>query len=313
MTEKNEIQVANSKSPNQLIQMAIEGNADLEKLEKLLGLQERYDANEAKKVYASDFAVVQSDIEAVVKTKINPQTRSNYAGLENVIDMAKPAYTKRGFSIIFYEGETAVAEHIRVCADVLHKDGHKETYHYDVPLGGVGIKGNVNMTKIHAKATSVTYGRRYLLCMIWNIPTADDDGNAAGEKGPIEFPKPKEEEMQTIAEICALLNPAPGFMVNPVLVAKVFYAERKEYPPDDCDRAKAATFIWSLKRDIFVKDSRSEFEKNNDLPGDEDSQPDGPQEFRYVCNDCSEEFDTPKANKLCPKCLTDKITDRRPE
>ena len=50
-----------------------------------------------------------------------------------------------------------------------------------------------------------------------------------------------------------------------------------------------------------------------DLPGDEDSQPDGPQEFRYVCNDCSEEFDTPKANKLCPKCLTDKITDRRPE
>src|SRR3990167_4563778 len=62
--------------------------------------------------------------------------------------------------------------------DILHKAGHKETYHYDVPLDGVGLKGNANMTKIHGKSSSVSYGRRYLMCMIWNIPTQDDnDGN----------------------------------------------------------------------------------------------------------------------------------------
>lgn len=34
------------------------------------------------------------------------------------------------------------------------------------------------MTKIHGKASSVSYGRRYLMCMMFNIPTGDDnDGN----------------------------------------------------------------------------------------------------------------------------------------
>ena len=78
-TEKNEIQKTEQVSPNQMIQLAIEGNADLEKLEKLLGLQERYEANEARKVFASDFAAVQSNIAAVVKTARNKQTDSTYA------------------------------------------------------------------------------------------------------------------------------------------------------------------------------------------------------------------------------------------
>jgi hypothetical protein len=37
------------------------------------------------------------------------------------------------------------------------------------------------MTRTHAMGSAVTYGRRYLLQMIFNIvPGADDDGNAAG-------------------------------------------------------------------------------------------------------------------------------------
>ena len=77
-----------------------------------------------------------------------------YAGLDDVIEMSKTVCAKHGFSIAFNEGVTEIEDHIRLCATVLHKDGHKEPYHYDVPIGGVGIKGVVNMTAIHAKATS---------------------------------------------------------------------------------------------------------------------------------------------------------------
>ena len=77
----NEIEKAEPVSPNRMIQLAIEGNADLEKLEKLLGLQERYEANEARKDFASDFAVTQANVEAVIKTARNKQTNSNYAKL----------------------------------------------------------------------------------------------------------------------------------------------------------------------------------------------------------------------------------------
>jgi hypothetical protein len=204
-SEPNELQHIDPASPaGIMIQLASSGgDFDVEKFGKMLEFQERHEANEARKVFASDFATVQANIEAVVKTKINPQTKSKYAGLENVLEMSKPVYTEHGFSIIFYEGETKVAESIRVCADVLHKAGHKQTYHFDVPLDGKGIKGNANMTKIHGKASSVSYGRRYLLCMIWNIPTPDDDGNSAGKKPepPKPIPKPTMLEVRHLTKV----------------------------------------------------------------------------------------------------------------
>lgn len=166
-------------SPANIIRMAIAGkpDIDLNKLEKFLELQEKYEANQARKIFTTNFALAQKDITAVLKNKKNPQTHSQYAGLDDIINMAKPVYTDKGFSVIFYEGNTDKPEHVRICADILHSAGHKETYFYDMPLDGSGIKGNANMTKIHGKSSSTSYARRYLLCMIWNIPTQDTDGN----------------------------------------------------------------------------------------------------------------------------------------
>ncbi len=178
--------VPQGNSPAEMIRMAIAGKANLDKLEKFLELQERYEANEARKIFASSFADVQAKITSVVKTKTNLQTHSKYADLNNIIESAKPIYTAEGFSVIFYEGETKVEGNIRICADVLHRAGHRETYHYDIPLDGVGIQGNPNMTKIHGKSSSTSYGRRYLMCMIWNIPTQDNDAQDIG-KLPAEY------------------------------------------------------------------------------------------------------------------------------
>ena len=312
MPNENEIVKVESKSPNQMIQLAIESNADLDKLEKVLELSERYEANEARKVFASEFAVVQAEIGAVVKTKKNPQTNSSYAGLDEVIGMAKPVYTKQGFSIIYYEGEAKLAEDVRLCADVLHKAGHQKTYHLDVPLGGVGIKGNVNMTKIHAKATSITYARRYLLCMIWNIPTQDDDGNGGGgDKQPPEFPEPTEQEQGCIDAVCEALPDEQGQRVDPVLVAKNIYNLCKKYP-DDLKTAKAtANFLIERLCQVYVPDQRDDLDRALGLPGDEDSKPDEQKECRWICIKNDHEFDHRKNGKLCPICLSDELLDRQ--
>lgn len=166
-----------SLSPALMIQQAVERGADLSQFRELLSLQKEWESNEAKKHFFSSFPNAQAEIESIIRTKNNVQTHSKYATLENIIEQVKPIYTKFGFAVIFYEGTTEKLDHIRICADVIHDKGHKETYYFDVPLDGVGLKGNANMSKIHAKASSSTYGRRYLMCMIWNIPTADDDGN----------------------------------------------------------------------------------------------------------------------------------------
>ena len=171
-------------SPAEMIKMAVEGKADLQQLKELLAIQKDWESNEARKVFTQSFASAQAKIASVIKTKVNPITHSKYADLGDIIVSASRVYTAEGFSVIFYEGDTTVPDSIRVCADILHKAGHKETYHYDVPLDGTGLKGNANMTKIHGKSSSVSYGRRYLMCMVWNIPTQDDND---GNNGAVEY------------------------------------------------------------------------------------------------------------------------------
>lgn len=178
--KKQEVVDARSNAPLDSLMMMLGNGINPEQIDKFLEVQERWERNEAKKQYARDFASAQSEIEAVSKSSSNPQTHSKYAKLDHIISSAKPVYTKHGFAVIFYEQDSPLPDCIRICADVLHKAGHKETYHYDVPLDGKGIKGNSNMTNIHAKASSTSYGRRYLMCMVWNIPTQDDDDGNGG-------------------------------------------------------------------------------------------------------------------------------------
>ena len=224
---------------------------DVDQMAKMQEISEQFEANEARKAFASDFTVVQSNIEAAVKTAFNPQTNSKYAKLEGVIEAAKPIYTKHGFSVIYYEGKTEVTGNIRVCADVLHKAGHKETYHYDVPLGGKGIQGKVNMTEIHGKATSVTYGRRYLLCMIWNIPTEDDDGNG-NKKKAVDIPFPTEIEWECVDLIIEKLPTDEG-EIDREKLAKWFLADKGAYPSTKTMVSQAAEYVMQKSpKNIYV-------------------------------------------------------------
>jgi len=170
-------------TPMQLIDNAVAKGVDTDQLEKLLVLQERWEANEARKAYSNSMVDVHQEMPVVSKSLHNSQTKSDYASLDMIINQTKKIYTSHGFSISFHEGDTEREGYTRVCADVIHRSGHKEVYHYDIPMDGVGIKGNKNMTDIHGKASSITYARRYLMCMIFNIPTGDDtDGNLPGER-----------------------------------------------------------------------------------------------------------------------------------
>jgi len=126
---------------------------------------------------------VQSEIPVVSRDMKNNQTHSSYASYENIVKITKEIYTKHGFSISFSEGETGNENHIRINATVMHEGGYSVNHFADIPLDVAGIKGTTNKTAVHAKGSSFSYGRRYLLCMIFNIPTGDDDdGNAAGSK-----------------------------------------------------------------------------------------------------------------------------------
>lgn len=169
---------------NPLQQMAMElisKGGDLTQLDKLLDLQFRWDQDQARKAYADSMASAQAEMPAVFKDRLNKQTGSWYATLDSINNKVTPIYTKHGFSLSFDTEDSPLEKCIRIVCRVLHYKGHSETFRYDQPIDDVGIAGAVNKTQVHARGSAMTYGRRYLTLMIFNLATSDedDDGNGA--------------------------------------------------------------------------------------------------------------------------------------
>jgi len=162
--------------------LASNPNVDVAKIEKIMDMQERILDRNAKQAFNAAMTKAQNKIELVVATRTNKQTHSLYAQLGDVLLKAKPIYTAEGFSLMFYEGETSQKNHKRICVDIMHEQGHTEKKYGDFAIQTTGIQGTAMMTEIHGEGSAFSYGRRYLTCSIFNIPTGDDDdGNKAGQ------------------------------------------------------------------------------------------------------------------------------------
>ena len=95
-----EIEVINDNSPASMIRMAVQGGADLSKLEQLLTLQERYEANEAKKAYNKAMAEFKANPPKIDKdrTVSYGNTKYNHASLANVTEKISSELSKYGLS-----------------------------------------------------------------------------------------------------------------------------------------------------------------------------------------------------------------------
>lgn len=157
-------------------------STDIEKMERLLQMHERISTRQAEAAFNAAMAECQSEILPVIKDAKNDQTNSMYARLETVIAAIAPVYTRHGFALSYGTDACPIADHIRVTCLVSHRSGFARSYHADVPFDLAGAKGNVNKTKTHAYGSTIAYGRRYLVLMIFNVPVKgeDKDGNQAG-------------------------------------------------------------------------------------------------------------------------------------
>lgn len=156
-------------------------NVDIDKMERLLQMQERVQAREAEAAFNQAMNVAQSEMGPIGANASNPQTKSRYASFDKLDRVLRPIYTAHGFSLSFDEGESPKPEHVRVLCYVSHIAGHTRTYHRDMPADGKGAKGGDVMTKTHAAGAAGSYGARYLLKGIFNVAVGedDDDGNSA--------------------------------------------------------------------------------------------------------------------------------------
>lgn len=166
---------------------ASDPNIDVTKMERLMAMHERLVAREAEAAYNAAMKEVQSKVRYVQKDATNPQTNSRYTRLETLNAAVVPIATEHGFSMSYGTADCPTPDTIRITCNVQHVAGHSKPYQVDIPLDTMGPKGTPNKTRTHGYGSSLSYGRRYLTMLIFNVSTGDDDdGNAAGKgvEGP---------------------------------------------------------------------------------------------------------------------------------
>lgn len=193
-----------------MLQTALEKGVDADSLEKLLNMQERILDRQAEQAYSISMMNVQNTMPTIEKNKDNSQTNSKYANLEIIIKTITPIYTAEGISLSFGTEQSPFEQCVRVTCDVMHREGHSKHYFYDSPFDMYGIKGNQNKTAAHGSASAISYGRRYLTAMIFNLNTGDDDdGQQAGQSEMERMSNELERYKfinKSIIEHCGVIN-----------------------------------------------------------------------------------------------------------
>jgi len=155
----------------------------VEALERLVALKERQDARSEERAFNLAMIAAQQDIEPVAKDRQNTDNRSWYATFESVHSAVVPIVAKHGFALSFGTADSPIAAHIRIVCDCMHRDGHSRRYQCDLGIDDKGMKGGATKTMVQGEGSTMSYGRRYLTLMIFNVALTkeDNDGRQKAE------------------------------------------------------------------------------------------------------------------------------------
>ncbi len=157
---------------------------DIDKLERLIAVQQQIQEKQSEAEFNSALARAQAAMPRVVKTRVNAQTKSEYAAFEDVIGATASVIHREGLSVSFSQGDPASENHIRTIIEVRHSGGHLVRHWMELPVDNVGTKGNATKTTLHGIASTTTYAKRYLFCGVFGIAPEgmDQDGNIPSQE-----------------------------------------------------------------------------------------------------------------------------------
>lgn len=152
-------------------------SVDIEKMERLMLMQERAFERSAKAAYSAALAVMQPELPSVkerggIRDRAG-KVQSTYALWEDINDAIKPVLAKHGFAISFRVSHPEGA--IAVTGVLIHEHGHSEETTIRLPHDGSGSKNAVQ-----AVGSSVSYGKRYTASALLNLTSHGEDNDGKG-------------------------------------------------------------------------------------------------------------------------------------
>lgn len=158
-------------TPMDMLSRAVESGAGLDMVEKLMGLQERWEANQARKAFDEAISNAKAKIPPIERNAKghNEKRYANFAAIAKVVD---PILSEFGLS---YRFRTTQGERISVTCVLSHKAGHSEETTLSGPADSSG-----NKNAIQAIGSTLTYLQRYSLVQMLGLAAdTDDDGKSA--------------------------------------------------------------------------------------------------------------------------------------
>ena len=168
--------------PNQLLAIAAQRGATLDELDRFIALQERFEANEARKAFNAAFAAWKGEAIKIVRNKTitdGPLKGKKHAELFSVLNAVTPTLSTHGLSLS-WKTTRDEKDWIEVTCYLKHKAGHVES----VSMGGPPDAGGAK-NAIQARASTTSYLQRYTAKAILGVAEQDDDddGNGSGGTG----------------------------------------------------------------------------------------------------------------------------------
>lgn len=179
--------VVNTATPADLLRMAVEQGADLDRLERLMALQTQWEDRQAEKAYNVAFAAFKAEAVRIIKNRAvtdGPLKGKQYAELYAVVNAVTPALSKHGLSAAWKLTKDD-KDWVEVTCTLKHASGFSEK----VAMGGPPDAGGAK-NAIMARASTVTYLERYTLKAILGLSEQADDNDGGGA----------EEEDDTVLE-----------------------------------------------------------------------------------------------------------------
>lgn len=174
-------------TPTSILQEAVRGGANIETLTKLLELQERYEANQARKEFDVAFAEFKAEAPKLERSKEvsfgtgnNAKTAYKYTPLDLIANALGPILSKHGLS--YNWKQQSDKDGITVTCVLRHTQGHSIENQLSASPDPSGSKN-----AIQAIGSAVSYLRRYTLLGVLGMATSDEDSDGVTTSEAADF------------------------------------------------------------------------------------------------------------------------------
>lgn len=194
--EGKELAVAKPQQPLSLLELCMMASRDKEmppaNVQLYLNMAKEQERAEAEILFDEAMLAAQSEMPSIPRDSYNKHTKAWWAKIEGVSAKVDPIARKHGFTLKYGVSDPRMDDHYHLFVDVTwvgKLSGGKKTsftkrFDADIGRDDKGPKGEGTKSLAQGSGSSITYGRRFLKLMVFDVLVLgmDKDGNPAGRE-----------------------------------------------------------------------------------------------------------------------------------